>query len=276
MVRPLLGVLLQIGILAAMTAWVFTRSQRFSYGSMAVFVVGLVGTLGFIDGFRLAVLEEYRTRYGHVVTGVVEELRTSDLSIPSTSSLRYSEIGRYEQICRFLLTRSPEEYVVQYSYPCVGATGSCHAREQITHDLWTRLNIGAPVSVRQSIDEKTTGRLDENPQRGLAMVKVALACVLLALSGFISGRFTLLWRRKYIEVDGIVTSVRAIQYGDEMRWKVQFAYFDDKGNAQDSVDEVNDPSWKSGDDCRAVYSPRTPDLATLRPRLGSDAGLTPV
>jgi hypothetical protein len=55
---------------------------------------------------------------------------------------------------------------------------------------------------------------------------------------------------------------------------VHFAYFDDKGDAQDSVDEVNDPSWKSGDDCRAVYSPRTPDLATLRPRV--DPGLTPV
>jgi hypothetical protein len=273
-VRPLLGVLFQIVGFAFVATWLFTRPQRASYSSMVAFVLGVAGALVFINGFRLAVVEEYRVRYGHVVTGVVEELRTSDLSKPSTSPLTYSEITTYEQICRFLLTRSLEEYIVQYSYPCAGATGSCHVREQITRDLWTRLNIGQPVRARQSIDETTTARLDQNPQRGLALVKVALACVLLALSGFLSGRFTLFRRPKYMEVDGVVTSVQAIKYGDETRWKVHFAYFDDKGDAQDSVDEVNDPSWKSGDDCRAVYSPRTPDLATLRPRV--DPGLTPV
>ena len=274
MVRPLLDVVLQIAGLAAISTWLFTRRQRSPYGSMVAFVLGVAGALVFVDGFRLAVVEEYRMRYGHVVTGVVEDLRTSDLS--STSPMKYSELGLYEQICRFLLTRSPEEYVVHYSYPCVAATGSCHVREQISRDLWTRLHIGESISVRQSIDETRTARLDENPQRGLALVKVALACVLLALSGFITGRFTLFPRQKYVEVEGVVTSVERIQYGDESRWKVHFAYFDDKGNAQDSVDEVNDPSWKSGDDCRAVYSPRTPDLATLRPRVGSDPRLTPV
>jgi hypothetical protein len=262
-------------VLAAITGWLFTR-QRSSSHSMVAFVLGVAGALICIDGFRLAVVEEYRTRYGHVVSGVVEDLRTSDTSIWSTSRLKYSELDTYEQVCRFLLTRSPEEYIVHYSYPCVGVTGSCRVREQVTRGLWTRLNIGQPIAVRQSIDEKRTARLDENPQRGLALVKVALACVLLALSGFLSGRFTLFVPRKYVEVDGVVTSVERIQYGDEMRWKVRFAYFDDKGNAQDSVDEVNDPSWKSGDNCRAVYSPKTPDLATLRPRLGSDPGLTPV
>jgi uncharacterized protein DUF3592 len=260
--------------LAATMAWLFTRRQRTSSSATAAFVLGVAGALIFVDGFRLAVVEENRTRYGHVVTGVVEDLRTSDLS--STSPLKYSELTTYEQVCRFLLTRSPEEWVVRYSYPCGGVTGSCSVHEQVTRDLWMRLNRGQPIAVRQSINEKYSARLDENPQRGLALVKVALACVLLALSGFATGRFTLFARQKYVEVDGVVTSVERIQYGDEMRWKIRFAYFDDKGNAQDSVDEVNDPSWKSGDDCRAVYSPKTPDLATLRPRLGSGPGLTPV
>ena len=258
--------------LAVITEWLFNRRRRSRYGSMAPVVLSVAGAVVFVDGFRLAVVEEYRTRYGHVVTGVVEDLRTSDLS--STSPLKYSELSTYEQVCRFLLTRSREEWVVHYSYPCAGVTGSCSVHEQVTRGLWTRLNIGQPVAVRQSIDEKRTARLDENPQRGLALVKVALSCVLLALSGFISGRFPLFARQKYLEVAGVVTSVERVQYGDEMRWKVRFAYFDDKGNAQDSVDEVNDPSWKSGDDCRAVYSPKTPDLATLRPRSGPS--LTPV
>jgi hypothetical protein len=275
-VHPLLDLLLQIAGFAAITAWLFTRGHRSSYASMLAFVLGVVGGLIFVDGFRLAVLEEYRTRYGRVVTGVVEDLRSSDSSIWSASRLKSSELATYEQVCRFLLTRSRDEWIVQYSYPCAGATGTCLAREQVRHGLWTRLNIGQAISVRQSIDEKRTARLDENPQRGLAIVKVALACVLLALAGFVSGRFTLFHRQKYIEVDGVVTSVERVQYGDEMRWKVRFAYFDDKGNAQDSVDEVNDSSWKSGDDCRAVYSPRTPDLATLRPREGSDRGQTGV
>lgn len=276
MVRPLLALLIQIVGLAAITAWVFTRRQRSSYGSIVAFVLGVAGALVFVDGFRLAVREEYRTRYGRVVTGVVDDLRSSDSSSSSTARLKSSELDTYEQLCRFLLTRSPEEWIVVYSYPCMGVTGSCRGREQVPRDLWMRLNAGQPIAVRQSVDEKRTARLDENPQRGLALVKVALACVLLTLSGFVSGRFTLFRGPKYVEVDGVVTSVERIQYGDEMRWKVRFAYFDDRGTAQDSVDEVNDPSWKSGDDCRAVYSPKTPDLATLRPRLGSDPGLTPV
>jgi hypothetical protein len=265
-VRALLGVVVPIAAFATFAGWLLKGHQRTSYEAFGLLVLSVAGVLGLIDGFTLAVLEENRSRYGHVVTGIVEDLGTSDLSIPTTSPLRFSEMGTYEQISRFLLTRSPEEYIVQYSYPCAGATGSCRVREQITRDLWTRLNIGQPVNVRQSIDETRTARLDQNPQRGLALVKVALACVLLGLAGLMSGRFTPFRRQKYIEVHGIVTSVRAIQYGDETRWKVHFAYFDDKGNAQESVDEVNDPSWKSGDDCRAVYRPRTPDLATLRPR----------
>jgi uncharacterized protein DUF3592 len=271
----LLNVVLQTVGFAVVISWLFTPRQRSSSDATVAFVLGVAGGLIFIDGFRLAVVEEYRMRYGHVVTGVVEDLRTSDASIAGSSSMKFSEMGTYEQVCRFLLTRSPEEWVVNYSYPCVGVTGSCHAREQVTRDLWTRLDIGQRIVVRQSADEKTTGRLDENPQRGLALVKVALACVLLVLSGVVSGRFTLFPRHKYIEVDGVVTSVERIQYGDEVRWKVRFAYFDDQGRAQDSVDEVNDASWKSGDDCRAVYRPQTPDLATLRPRAGFASPLTP-
>jgi uncharacterized protein DUF3592 len=272
---PLVQVLLQIIGFAAITTWLFTRPQRSSYSSMLAFVLGVAGALVFVDGFRLGVLEESRTRYGRVVAGVVDDLRSSDGTAWRGSRLQASELSAYEGICRSLLTLSLDEWVVDYRYVCNGATGLCRNREYVTHDLWSRLQIGQSINVRQSSDEKRTARLDENPQRGLALVKVALSCALLVLAGFFSGQFTLFRRQKYIEVDGVVTSVERVQYGDEARWKIRFAYFDAQGNAQDSIDEVNDPSWKSGDDCRAVYSPRTPDLATLRPRLGSDPGLTP-
>ena len=103
--------------------------------------------------------------------------------------------------------------------------------------------------------------------------KTALACLMLAIAGLVSGRLKLFQRPKYIQADATVTSVEQVRYGDESRWKVRFAYFDVKGNAQDSVDEVNDPSWKAGDDCRAIYRPQTPDLATLQ---RGDRGLTQV
>ena len=272
MSRSLFQVLLQIVGLAAITAWVFTRPHRSSYRSMLALVLGVGGALVFLDGFRLGVLEESRTRYGRVVPGVVEDLRTSDRTRWEASHLRSSDLSTYEGICRSLLTFSLDEWVVDYRYPCVGASGICRTREYVTRDLWSRLEIGQSIDVRQSMDEKRTARLDENPQRGLALIKVALSCILLVVAGFFSGQLSLFRGQKYIEVDGVVTSVERVQYGDEVRWKIRFAYFDAEGNAQDSVDEVNDPSWKSGDDCRAVYSPRTPDLATLRPREGSREG----
>ena len=70
MVRPLLEVLLQIVGFAAIAAWMFTRPQRSSYSSLVAFVLGVAGALVFVDGFRLGVLEESRTRYGRVVSGV--------------------------------------------------------------------------------------------------------------------------------------------------------------------------------------------------------------
>jgi hypothetical protein len=136
------------------------------------------------------------------------------------------------------------------------------------------LDVGQTLNVRQSIDERTTGRLDENPQRGLAVVKTAIACVLLFVACLLSGRLPLFRRQKYIETDATVTAVERVRYGHEARWKVQFAYFDLNGDAQDSVDEVNDSSWKAGDHCRAVYRPQLPDLATLKPRLEAQADVS--
>jgi hypothetical protein len=142
----------------------------------------------------------------------------------------------------------------------------CRERDFVPHALWLRLEAGHTVNVLQSKEETRTARLDENPQRGLAIVKTAFACVLLALAAVFSGRLTIFGRPKYVQADAIVTSVEPVKYGDDVRWKVRFAYFDAKGNAQDSVDEVNDPNWKSGDGCYAIYRPQTPDMATLHGR----------
>jgi len=50
--------------------------------------------------------------------------------------------------------------------------------------------------------------------------------------------------------------------------------FDADGDAQDSADEVNDPSWKVGDNCYAIYRPQSPGVASLQ--RGSERGQTEV
>ena len=272
--RTVLLVVLQIAGFAAIGYWILTRRRSRNFGGTAVLIVAGAGALAFFDGFSIAVLEESRARYGQVVSGVVEE-RLSSIGESGTRTIggrggrptvRTSGFDVYESVSRAFLTGSFNAWVIDYRYPCPVARGMCRGRDFVSHDLWSRLEAGRPINVRQSKDETRTARLDENPQRGLALVKSGVACVLLATAGAMSGRLTIFRRRKYIQADAVVTSVAKVQYGDEVRWKVHFAYFDVKGNAQDSVDEVNDPNWKAGDDCYAVYRPETPDVATLHGR----------
>lgn len=250
--------------------WLWNRQDK-SYTGAAALLLGIIGGLMLYDGFSLAVVEESRGRYGKVVPGLIEGHWTTSADAPygtntrrHDSSVRTDAVDEYQQFARFLLTGSLEQWAVQYSYSCNVGIGICYGQDFVAPDLWIRLHIGDAVNVRQSRDETTTSRLDENPQRGLAFVKTALACLMLAIAGLVSGRLKLFQRPKYIQADATVTSVEQVRYGAESRWKVRFAYFDLTGNAQDSVDEVNDPTWKAGDECFAIYRPQAPDLATLQ------------
>ena len=278
MTEKVLLVAFQVSALAAIGYWIFGRPfRRYSYGSIGAVALAGVGVLALIDGFSLAVIEESRARYGQVVSGVVEERlsTTGELGTRTIGggrrygrgpTVRTSGFDVYQTLARAVATGSFNAWVIDYRYPCGVVGGMCRERDFVPHELWLRLEAGHTVNVRQSKDETRTARLDENPQRGLAIVKAALACLLLTLAGVFSGRLKIFQRRKYVQADAIVTSVEPVKYGDEVRWKVRFAYFDVTGNAQDSVDEVNDPTWKSGDECYAVYSPQAPDVATLHGR----------
>jgi hypothetical protein len=278
------ALVLQIAGVAAIASWLWR--QYFSDRDVVALVLGIAGALVLYDGFSLAVREESRARYGQIGAGVVLGLYTSDATavLPVGYGARPSRTtgsNAYQGIAHFLWTASLDEWVVQYRYPCASATGTCQGADFVDRDLWNRLHIGQTVNVRRSTDETMTARLDENPQRGLALVKTALAALLFALAGFVSGRLTLLPKRKYLQADAVVTSVERVRYGQDTRWKVRFAYFDVDGNAQDSADEVNDPSWKVGDDCYAIYRPQSPDVASLQRgqtgvRPESDQGLTPI
>ena len=198
----------------------------------------LAGTIVLVDGFALAVKEESRGSYGRVVNGVVTKRSTIDGVWPA--------------------------WVIEYRFPCRTRSGSCSGREIVSRELWDQLRYGSSVRVRQADGEVTTGRLDDNPQGSNAVIKTAFACLLFVLACAASGR--LRFRGiGYKKAPAVVIAVQPVAAGHETRWRIKFAYFDAKGNAQESVDEVNDPSWKVNDDCIAVYRPQAPDMATLQP-----------
>ena len=206
-----------------MAYWAFGRPfRRYSSGTTAALILAGAGAIALFDGFSTAVLEESRARYGQVVSGVVDE-RLSSTGESGTRTIggrgtfrrgptvRTSGFDVYESVTRALLTGSFNAWVIDYRYPCLVSGGRCRGRDSVSHDLWLRLDVGKTVNVRQSKDETRTGRLDENPQRGIALVKTAIACLLFALAGIVSGRLKLFHRRKYIQADAIVTAVEPVQ-----------------------------------------------------------------
>jgi hypothetical protein len=234
-----------------------------------------VGLYAVVDGFSLAVLEEDRGNYGRVVPGLVVERLSStgeegtrrvggrghsgrvDLHIPG--------FDPYSTAIRVLTSGSASAFIIDYQYGCTVGSGRCFGRDFVDHGLWARLRVGGPVNVRQSVGEKSTARLDENPQWRLAITTTAFGGVLLIAAALLSGRLRFRPLARYVKAPAVVTAVDEIQYGDEKRWRVTFRYFDQNAEPQESIDEANDPSWRVGEACVAVYRPQAPDLATLQP-----------
>jgi hypothetical protein len=256
--------------------WRKTRG-RITLGSIirlfVLYNLLVTGAIGCYQGFVLAVREEYREQDGRVVAGVVvEKLHGLHRGLLETSSGQrfHAGDGRFqstEGLARWLVYGSPAPRYVDYQYSCaVGPQGRCFGRDAVAPALWDRLQIGSPVNVRQATNENKHARLDQNPQRALALAQLAVSAMFLLAAAVVSGRIRL-WpsRPKYLYVPAVVLAVEEVQYRDAKRWKVRFGYYDGQGHAQESADEVGQPVWKPGDDCIAVYRPNSPDLATLQP-----------
>jgi hypothetical protein len=260
------------------------RTRPLTLRGLSLLLIG-VGLFAVVDGFTLAVVEEDRTNYGRVSAGIVVERLSSTgedgtravggAGIRRRAAVRIAGFDPYSTLVRFLASGSSRAYVIDYRYPCSAAQGSCFGRDFVSHSLWSRLHVGSPINVRRSPGEKTTPRLDENPLWGPAVTRAALGCVLLIVAAVSSGRIRLRPRVKYAKAPAVVTAVQEVSYGDEKRWRVTFCYFDANAEAQESVDEANDPTWRVGEACIAVYRPQAPDVATLQPLSthGGAAGL---
>ena len=109
-------------------------------------------------------------------------------------------------------------------------------------------------------------------------MKVALACVMLALSGLVSGRFTLFPRQSAIEVDGVVTSVERVQYRLRCAGRCDSRISTRKETRRTAWTRSTIRRGRQVTTARAVYRPKTPNLATLQAafgvRPGSDRGQT--
>jgi hypothetical protein len=268
----------QIARLVAVVVIAYQLQSRGRITGRGIVAFGLAagGVMACLDGFMLGVTEENRASYGRVSLGVVVEKFSSS---GAQGTRRIGRGGRdqvhtrpvvtskgfsfYDQLARLIVTGSAEAWVVDYRFPCAGGR-TCFERDFVTEELWLPLRAGSTVNVRQAEGETTTARIDGNPQRATAFADFGIGSVLLTAAGLVSGRLVLFRRRRWLTAPAVVTAVEPLKYGDEVRWRIRFAYLDRNGEAQQSADQVAQGSWKTGDSCVAVYRPEQPDLATLQ------------
>ena len=255
----------------------FTARGIAAYGFMAA------GVLALFAGYDLAAVEEARFRYGHVYPGhVIEKLSSTGAEgtrhigthggrnqAQTRPVVTISGFHLYDQLARLIVTGTPLAWVVDYQFAC-DAPRPCFGRDFVSEEQWARLPAGGAVNVRQAEGETSTSRLDDNPQWPFALADMGVGAVLLVVAAVLAERIVLFRRRQWLVVPAVVTAVEPVTYKDATRLRVRFAYFDPKGDPQESADEVAAGSWKPGDDCQAVLRADAPELATLQPLPAAD------
>jgi hypothetical protein len=239
------------------------------------FVVGIVAAVPLFDGGQLLLREYARAEDGVVMPGVVTDKLSSTGEAGSRTIggsrrwrgrrmptvLTSNGFGFHDVLARVILTGSPNAWVVAYRYGC-GAR-ECYKRDFVDHQLWSELRVGQTINIRASKAEIGAVRLDQYPEGPTAIAKLGLGSILGIAAWLASGRFRF-GRRRYVTAPAVVTAVDPVKDGDEVHWRVRFAYFVSDGRACESADEISVDSVKPGDDCIAVYPPEHPDLGTLR------------
>ncbi len=257
---------------------------RFTARGIAAYGFMVAGILALFAGYDVAALEEARFRYGHVYPGHVIE-RLSSLGADGTRRIgtyggRNQAVTRpvvtgsgfrfYDRLGRLIVTGSPLAWVVDYDFAC-DAPRPCSGRDFISEVQWRRLYQGASVNVRRADGETGTSRLDDNAQWPFALAHMTIGAILLITAGVFAGRIAPFRRPDWLVVPAVVTAVEPVTYKDATRLRVRFAYFDPKGDPQESADEVVTGAWKPGDDCQAVLRADNPGIATLRPLAAEQA-----
>jgi hypothetical protein len=236
------------------------------------FIIAVIAVLPLLAGATTLIQESARLQYGSIVSGVVTGKLSSTGEGGTRTIGRRRKSGRpptintingfriHEVLARWIVTGSPDAWVVEYQYPCGGK--SCWQREFVDHALWTQIATGQAINVRVAKGQPDSGRLGENPQMVLGAVTFGIGAGIGLVAYLVPGGRTR--RRKYATAPAVIMSVEALGSGERTRWKVGYAYFAPNGTAYQCTDEVYVPGLKPGDDCEAVYPVDAPDAGTLR------------
>jgi hypothetical protein len=266
--------LVAVLMVSALGYWM-TTSGRYAAASLKALLVGAVAALALYDGITLGVHEYARAHDGRVSSGVVTGKSSSidEDGARRTSSRRRWRRGLpitaegyriHDWLSRLILTGSPTAWIIEYRFACERAVG-CRGLDFVPETRWHQLSNGDPIDVRRGNDEYGSSRLDDNPQWGAAVVDVGIGGTLMLFAGMFSGLLSVPGRRRYLTAPAVVTAIEPLTEDGVTRWRVRFAYVDQQGTAQESVDRIATDDCKPGDECLAVFTPGRPDLAGFRP-----------
>jgi hypothetical protein len=265
-----------IGVALLVIAWGYwmTHGRRVTLGGVMAVLIGILAARAGHDGIMLAAREYARAEHGAVTRAVVlKKISSLDDAMRSRGGYRRRRYRRlmpaaegsrtHDVLGRLILTGSPYAWIVEYRFPC-DRPYACTGRDYVPEGMWRGIYVGQTIDVRRSDNDADAGRLEQNPQWPKAAVDIVFAAALLLGISAASGRWPFRRGPRYLMMPGVVTAVEAVKYRDSVCWRVSFAYFDQRGVAQESASEVQTAGWKTGDDCLAMFPPAQPDLATLR------------
>ncbi len=247
------------------------KTGRLTARNLAALGLAVSGAPALYDGFRLAVYEDYRDRYGVVTPGIVIR-RLSSNGVDGSTSIgrRYgSTIKTLEQhklhqiLARRIVTGSAATWGIDYAYSNGGGQRS-FGRDFISLERWDTLQRGQPVNVRYVPDRIGSSTIDGEGNWAQALAQMAIGIALLFMAALTAGYFTRTRRPRYVSVPAIVTAVEPVKYRDVERWHVRFMYRDGHGHKHEVGDEFIDRVWNEGDEGVAVYDSAHPEVASLQ------------
>jgi hypothetical protein len=213
----------------------FLTTKRRTSGEIAAFLLVAGASFPLLDGGFLLMKEFGRRDAGRVAPGVVVQ-KLSTTGEDGTHTIGGSRFSRpyprrrsrfpwlktadgfryHDVLARMLLTGSKHAWVIEFRYPCE-VPGGCYQRDFVSYDLWKQIQAGQPVNVRSAKGLNDSGRLDENPQWSTALAMAGMGSTLVLIAGFVSGRWTLRPRPRYVTAPAVVMSVKPIPAGDKIQ-----------------------------------------------------------
>ena len=247
-----------------------SRTRRLAWHQILVLGLLVAGGIAAFDGFRLAVREEWRQRYGATTTGVV----VTKLATNPEARSGGGRAGRHlvprtfdradRAIARWIRTRSTEVWWVGFEYPSGGMQRQ--GGDTVSRDTWHALQPGQQVAVRFDPSRQDFDRAALDGQSDLpdALAQAAVGATLIGIAALLSRAARPKKARRRLSATALVTDVKALTRG-QPRWQVAFAFLDDEGTKHECAQEFIRDIWQPGHEGLAEYEPDRPYEAVIIP-----------